>query len=323
MAPTAVASDAMQIVVTLSEPEATRWMPLFADALPQARIVRRAPDQPPDPRAEQADYVVIVEPCTTLFVEQRAPRAVFTASAGVRHVFGMPGLPRTVPLIRIEDAGMAPQMVRYVLAAALRLSQNLDRYARQQRDRVWDRHLPREVATIKTGVLGLGVIGSAIAQALAAQGFAVRGFARQAKRIDGIHCFDAEDGLSAFLDGLDLLVSVVPSTPATEGILNHATLKHLADGAHLINIGRGTALVEDDLLPLLDCGKLSGATLDVFRAEPLPPEHPFWRRTDITVTPHVSGMTLRAETVAQIVAKIARLEGGEAVTGVVDYERGY
>jgi glyoxylate/hydroxypyruvate reductase A len=248
---------------------------------------------------------------------------MFTVSAGVGHALRMPGVPCAVPLVRVEDAGMAPQMVRYVLAAALRVALGLDRYARQQRDAAWARHMPRDVATIRAGVLGLGVIGSAIARALAAQGFAVRGYARRRVRLDGVDCFDESAGLPAFLAGLDLLVSVVPATPATDGILNAAALAHLADGAHLVNIGRGSALVEADLLALLDAGKLAGATLDVFRDEPLPADHPFWRRPDIVVTPHVAGMTLPAETVAQIAAKIARLERGEAVTGVVDHERGY
>ena len=115
----------------------------------------------------------------------------------------------------------------------------------------------------------------------------------------------------------------MPATAATEGVLDRTTLSHLADGAHLVNIGRGTALVEADLIALLDCGKLSGATLDVFRDEPLSPEHPFWRRDDIVVTPHVSGPTLPAPTVAQIASKIARFQRGEPVTGVVDHQRGY
>lgn len=314
----------MLIVVALTQDEETAlWMRLFAEALPQARIVHREPNQPVDVQAAQGDYVVIADPCETLFLEQRAPKAVFTVSAGVGHVFGMPGLPRDVPLVRIEDAGMAPQMVRYVTAAALRFALALDRYERQQRNAQWVRHMPREVGSIRAGVLGLGVIGGAIARSLAAQGFAVRGYARHLKRIEGIACFDAAAGLPAFLDGLDFLACVVPATPATDGILNAASLAHLADGAYVVNIGRGAALVEADLLALLDSGKLSGATLDVFRTEPLPAGHPFWRRTEIVVTPHISGTTLPAETVAQIADKIARLERGEAVTGIVDHERGY
>jgi glyoxylate/hydroxypyruvate reductase A len=314
----------MLIVVALAEDEETAlWMRLFAEALPRARFVRREPGQAVDATAAQADYVVVAQPCATLFLEQSAPKAVFTVSAGVGHVFRMSGLPRAVPLVRIEDAGMAPQMVRYAMAAALRFALRLDRYERQQRDAQWERHMPREVASIAAGVLGLGVIGSAIAKALAGQGFAVRGYARGRKRVEGVACFDEAAGLPAFLARLDFLVCVVPATPATDGILNATTLGYLADGAYVVNIGRGAALVEEDLRALLDAGKLSGATLDVFRAEPLPPEHPFWRRPEIVVTPHMSGTTLPAETVAQIAGKIMRMERGEAVTGVVDHERGY
>jgi glyoxylate/hydroxypyruvate reductase len=314
----------MLIVVALAQDEETAlWMRLFAEAMPQARVVRREPDRAVDASAPQADYVVVADPCSTLFLEQPAPKAVFTVSAGVGHVFGMPGFPPAVPLVRIEDAGMAPQMVRYVTAAAMRFALGLDRYERQQRHARWERHLPRDVGSIHAGVLGLGVIGGAVARALAAQGFAVRGYARHAKRVEGIACFDEAAGLPAFLNELDFLVCVVPATPATDGILNATSLAQLADGAYVVNIGRGAALVEADLLALLDAGKLSGATLDVFRTEPLPAEHPFWRRPEIVVTPHVSGMTLPAETVAQIAGKIARFERGEAVTGIVDHERGY
>jgi glyoxylate/hydroxypyruvate reductase len=313
----------VRIVASLSEAAAVEWMPLFTAALPQAYLVRREPECAVDPAALQADYAVVVEPCTTLLLEQQALRAVFTVSAGVGHVLQMPGASSHVPLIRVEDAGMAPQMVRYVLAAALRFAQGADRYARQQRAGRWERHEPRRPGTIRAGVLGLGVIGTPVAQALASQGFNVRGFARTLKRIAGIDCFDEARGFAGFLHDLDFLVSVVPATPATDGILNRASLALLADGAHVVNIGRGTALVEDDLLPLLDSGKLSGATLDVFRTEPLPPDHPFWQREDIFVTPHVSGMTLHAETVAQIAAKIERCGLGEVVTGIVDHARGY
>jgi glyoxylate/hydroxypyruvate reductase A len=313
----------MHIVVSLPADEAQPWMALFAAALPEARVDRHEPDRPLDPSASQADYVVAAYPSKTLFAEQKSPKAVFTVSAGVGHMLRMPNVPREVPLIRVEDAGMAPQMIRYVLTAAMRFVQRLDVYRRQQRDAQWVQHPPRAPAQIKAGVMGLGVIGAAIAGALAAQNFAVRGHARTRKQIEGVHCHAGDGELGAFLDGLDLLVNVLPSTPATIGVLNRTNMARLADGAHLVSIGRGDALVEEDLLALLDAGKLSGATLDVFRKEPLPPAHPFWQRPEITVTPHVSGLTIPDETVAQIAAKIRCLERGERVSGVVDYARGY
>ncbi len=213
---------------------------------------------PVDPAAPPADYVVAYGKCDTLFDEQRRMKAVFTLSAGVGHLLRMPNVPRDVPIIRLEDAGMAEQMVRYVLAAALRFAQRFDVYARQQRDALWEQHEPRALSSIKAGVMGLGVIGAQVARALSAQGFAVRGFARSAKHVDGVTVYAGDARLDAFLDGLEFLVCVLPATPATEGILNLETMSRLADGAHVVNIGRGAALVEEDLVALVASGKLGG-----------------------------------------------------------------
>jgi glyoxylate/hydroxypyruvate reductase A len=228
-----------------------------------------------------------------------------------------------VPLVRIEDAGMSAQMVRYAVNAAMRFTQRLDTYRRQQHEGHWEQHPPRGPAQVTAGVMGLGVIGSAIARALAVQKFVVRGYALRSKDIAGVRSYAGAAEFASFLTGLDVVVNVLPATPQTEALLDRAAMLRLADGAHVVNIGRGSILVEDDLLALLDSRKLSGATLDVFRKEPLPAGHPFWQRPEITVTPHVAGLTIPEETVAQIAGKIRALERGEAVTGVVDLARGY
>jgi glyoxylate/hydroxypyruvate reductase A len=313
----------MHIALSLPEDAASPWMELFASALPEATLARHEPDKPAPPGAQCADYVVAAYPSKTLFVEQPAPKAVFTVSAGVGHALALPNLPRHVPLIRVEDAGMAAQMVRYALTAAMRVTQRLDTYRRQQHEARWVQHSPRGPAQMSAGVMGLGVIGSAIARALAVQGFKVRGYALHRKELQGIECYAGAPEFAAFLSGLDLVVGVLPATAQTAGLLDRDAMMRLSDGAHVVNIGRGDLVVEDDLLALLDAGKLSGATLDVFREEPLPPSHPFWRRAEITVTPHVAGLTIADETVAQVAGKIRALERGETVSGVVDFERGY
>jgi len=313
----------MNVTLCLPASEAPPWLPLFRAALPRANVDLREPEAPVVAGALRADYVVVASPCRTVFDEQTAPKAVFTVSAGVAHVLRLPNLPPGVPVIRIEDAGMAPQMIRYVLAAVLRVAQRIDTYAAQQREARWEQHPARAPSSLHVGVLGLGVIGAAIARALADQGFAVRGHARSTRRVDGVRCHAGSDELGAFLDGLDVLVCVLPDTPDTVGILDRAALSRLADGAHVVNIGRGSALVEDDLMALLEGGQLSGATLDVFRKEPLPAEHPFWRRPEVTITPHIAGLTDPGATVAQIAAKIGCIERGEPVTGVVDRTSGY
>lgn len=307
----------VRVAVCVHPDDGPEVLPLFAAALPGAEVV--------DARVAGAgaDYVIAGFRDETLFAKQRTMKAVFAFGAGVNGVLALPGLPDDVPLIRLEDAGMKAQMVRYVLATVLRIAGRFDVYARQQRAGVWQQHDPRPPSSICVGVLGMGVIGGATAQALAALGFRVRGHARTARTLDGVDCYAGDAGFDAFLTGLDVLVAVVPLTPATRGILNRRTLARLADGAHVINIGRGALVNDTDLIALLDEGKLGGATLDVFNPEPLPPAHPYWSRPDVTVTPHVSGTTLPDEAVTQIAAKILRLEQGLPVSGVVDRARGY
>jgi glyoxylate/hydroxypyruvate reductase len=313
----------MRVVLSLPADADACWPELFRAALPNAQMVVRDPAQPPDPNAPPADYAVAYGRCESLFDEPHRLKAVFTLSAGVGHLLKMRNLPRGVPVIRLEDAGMAEQMIRYVLGAALGFVQRMDVYARQQLDSHWEQHSARSASSVRAGVMGLGVIGGQVARALSAQGLAVRGYAASQKKIDGVEVFAGDASLHAFLEGVDFLVCVLPATTATDGILSRATMSRLADGAHVVNIGRGTALVEDDLVALIDSGKLSGATLDVFREEPLPPGHPFWRRPEIVVTPHVSGLTVPEDAVKQVAGKIARLERGEPVTGIAVTERGY
>ena len=118
-------------------------------------------------------------------------------------------------------------------------------------------------------------------------------------------------------DGLQNETTPVPAAVKVE------LVHRLQPGAYVINVARGAHLVEDDLIALLDAGHLAGATLDVFRTEPLPAGHAFWSHPRITITPHTSARTLREESIAQIAGKIGALERGEAIAGIVDPARGY
>jgi glyoxylate/hydroxypyruvate reductase len=309
----------IRIALSLPAAHASPWVELFTAAMPDATLDRHEPNAAVRTDVARADYAVAAHPSDTFFLEQPCPKAVFTVSAGVRHVLRMAHLP-AVPVVRVEDAGMVPQMVRYALTAAMRFVQRLHTYRAQQDARTWEQLPPRAPADVACGVMGLGVMGSAIARALAAQGFVVRGYSQSAKSIERVRCFAGD--LAAFIAGLDFLVNVLPSTRQTAGLLDRAALALLNDGAHLVNIGRGDILVDRDLVALVDEGRMS-ATLDVFHEEPLPASHPFWSRSAITITPHVAGLTLPAETVDQIVAKIRAMERGEAVSGVVDVAREY
>jgi glyoxylate/hydroxypyruvate reductase A len=173
------------------------------------------------------------------------------------------------------------------------------------------------------GVLGLGVLGTHIAQTLAGFGFPVRGWSRSAKAIAGIDCRAGTDALPDFLAGTRVLVNVLPLTADTENVIDAKLLDQLAPGAFLVNVARGKHVVEDDLLTAVRSGQIAGAALDVFRTEPLPADHPFWTEPRIHITPHISALTLREVSIAQIARKIRALEAGEPIAGIVDQQRGY
>jgi glyoxylate/hydroxypyruvate reductase A len=141
--------------------------------------------------------------------------------------------------------------------------------------------------------------------------------------VPGAQCFSGESGFTEFLAGTRILVCLLPLTEDTRGIMNRATLSRLLPQGYVINVARGAHLVDEDLLALLDEGHLAGAALDVFRTEPLPPEHPFWKHPKVTVTPHTSARTLRDESIAQIARKIRAFSRGEPIAGVVDRKKGY
>jgi glyoxylate/hydroxypyruvate reductase A len=173
------------------------------------------------------------------------------------------------------------------------------------------------------GVLGAGVLGTAVAGALAAMHFPVRTWSRARKAVAGATSFAGMPELAEFLSAAHLLVCLLPLTRETEGLLDRERLSRLPRGAYLVNVARGALVVDADLLFLLDAGHLAGATLDVFRDEPLPREHRFWHHPRVALTPHVSAVTLVEESVQQIADKIRRLEAGLPISGVVERDRGY
>jgi glyoxylate/hydroxypyruvate reductase A len=194
----------------------------------------------------------------------------------------------------------------------------------------WAFRKHRQRADFAVCIMGLGVLGSRVAQALQAFEFPVNGWSRSAKPatdvLAHVRCFAGDAQLPDFLAASRVVVNLLPLTAQTENILNHANLSQLPAGAYVINVARGAHLVDADLLALLDSGHLAGATLDVFRTEPLPAGHPFWQHPKLTLTPHTSARTLRDESVAQIARKIRALEAGQPISslaGVVDASLGY
>lgn len=306
----------MKITFCCTDTKAEPWLQGLAAALPGADIAVWQPGAP------VADYAVVWAPPQQFMDEQRGIRALFNIGAGVDALLQR-RLPPGALVVRLDDAGMAVQMAEYVCHAVIRHFREFDQYEAGMRAGQWAYRKPRLRQDFPVGVMGLGVLGERVAQALAQFEFPVNGWSRSPKAVAGVRGFSGPDGFNDFLAASRVLVNLLPLTPETENILNRGTLARLQPGGYLINVARGAHLVEDDLLALLDSGHLAGATLDVFRTEPLPAGHPFWTHPRIVATPHTSARTLRDESIAQIAGKIGALERGEAIAGTVDPGRGY
>lgn len=292
------------------------WLDGLRAALPGADISVWAPGAP------QADYAVVWAPPQQFMDEQPALKGLFNIGAGVDGLMKL-RLPPNAQVVRLDDAGMSVQMAEYVTQAVIRHFRELDRYEADMRDGQWKFRKPQLRSDFPVGVMGLGVLGERVAKALSVFEFPVRGWSRSAKHIDGVKTFSGEADFTEFLRGTRILVNLLPLTPETGNIMNRSTLQQLLPGAYVINVARGAHLVDDDLIALIAEGHVAGAMLDVFRQEPLPADHPFWGVPQITMTPHTSARTLREESIAQIVGKVAAMSRGEPVQGMVNPQRGY
>ena len=309
----------MRIIFCLTDTKVQPWLACFHAAFPEDVMEQWMPGAAP------ADYAVVWAPPQTFFDEQTALKGVFNIGAGVDALAKL-RIPAHLPVVRLDDAGMSVQMAEYVCHAVIRHFREFDGYEADVAAGKWSYRKPRLRSEYSVGVMGLGVLGERVCRALAQFDFPVMGWSRSAKSVDGVKCFSGTDGLEPFLSATRILVCLLPLTPETENILSKRTLGRLLPGGYLVNVARGGHLVDEDLIALLDSGQLAGATLDVFRIEPLPEMHPFWKHPKIMVTPHTSARTLRDESVAQIARKIRALEGGAAVAslaGVVDLNKGY
>lgn len=307
----------MKILLQAPRDRAPEWQAATIAALPEA-VIAVWPDAPPNP-----DYALVWKPPAELFTRAKPLRAIFNLGAGVDSLMSVPTLPDDVPVIRLEDAGMAEQMVEYVTLAVLRAYREMDAYTAQQREGLWQARSRIAKSAFGVGFLGFGVLGKSVASALAPFGFPLHAWSRTRKSAAGVSSYAGRAELDEFLAKSQVLVCLLPATTDTAGLLDRAALEALPAGAHVVNVARGGILVDDDLIALLDRGHLAGATLDVFREEPLPAGHPFWHHPRIALTPHTSAVTQVIDSVAQVAAKIRRIERGEAVTGIIDRARGY
>jgi glyoxylate/hydroxypyruvate reductase len=247
---------------------------------------------------------------------------VFSTGAGIDQ-FDLSGVPAHIPVVRMIEPGIAQGMVEYVTQAVLTIHRDNFDYAIAQSRQEWKELQVQPASSRRIGVLGLGVLGTAVLERLQLFGFPCAGWSRSGAQIEGVECHAGTEALDAFLARTDILICLLPLTPATRGMLNAALFSKLPHGASLIQTGRGQHLNQDDLLAALASGQLQNAILDVTDPEPLPAGHALWTHPRVRITPHIASATRPEGAVDTVLDNLRRHAQGLPMIGQIDRSRGY
>lgn len=284
-----------------------------------------------DPKLEVENYPNVKDPEAVEFVlSWKHPHGVFkqypnlkvisSMGAGIDHIISDDTIPKHVKITRVVDEQLTEDMSVFVLSLVLEKIRNLSFHHCTDK---WEQKKYERPEEVQIGIMGLGVLGVAAAQKLVRNGFLVSGWSKSPKTILGVTTFHGPDQLEDFLKHTNILVCLLPLTSETENILNKDLFGKLPENAYLINVARGKHLVENDLLEAIDHGRLSGASLDVFREEPLPKDHPFWKDPDIKVTPHIASITNPATVVPQLIENYKGMKHEKPLINPVSREKEY
>ena len=295
------------------------WRDCLAKEMPELEF-RAYPDVG-DPR--EIDYALVYWPPHGLIASLPNVKAALSIAAGCDHILADPQLPPHLPIVRMVDDYLAAMMAEYAVYGVLHFHRDMHYYRREQLADRWSRAWPLYTPDTAVGILGLGAIGGDCARKLGAMGFQVHGWSRGAKEMAGVTCHSGPDGLLAMAGQCRYLICVLPLTTETQGIINAELIAAMPQGGYIINIARGGHQVDEDLLAALDSGQLGGIFLDVFNAEPLPTEHPYWQHDKVWMTPHVAGELVPRACAKSVAANIRRIEAGEPVPDLFDKTRGY
>ncbi|WP_018389496.1 glyoxylate/hydroxypyruvate reductase A [Ancylobacter sp. FA202] len=228
-----------------------------------------------------------------------------------------------VKFSRLSDPGMVAMMTSYVVFAVTRYARDIPVFERAKARGAWDYVHPRALSEIKVAVLGLGELGGPAARTLATMGFTVSGWSRSPKDIPGVASHTGRAGLERVLSQNEIIVSLLPLTPSSRGLLGEAEFGLMQKGTKFINASRGAVVDEAALIAALRSGQVGEATLDVFETEPLPQGHPLWGLDNVLITPHMASITVPALAARDVAESIRRVRQGLAPLHEVDPGRGY
>jgi phosphoglycerate dehydrogenase-like enzyme len=232
------------------------------------------------------------------------------------------GLRRDYVLTGVKGV-FGPQMTEYVISYLFGLERGVFRMRENQSGRCWQQIPYRHSRDITVGCIGLGSIGRHIARNLRQLGLHVTGLSRTGAACGEVDAVFDVDRVAEFLHEPDYLVLSLPETAHTKGFIDARKLRMMKPTAVLINVGRGSAVVEQDLVEALRVGIVGGAVLDVFEDEPLATDSPLWELPNVFVTPHHAALSFPADISAIFIENYLRFINHESLLHAVDFDAGY
>ena len=272
-------------------------------------------------REEDIEFAIVARPPEGDLARYPNLKAIFSMWAGVADLLAEKSIAH-LPIVRMTDPGLTIGIVTYVVHHVT----GLHILASDYKPRLWSHPFRidnKSPDCTCVGILGLGVLGAACANALSQLGFEVIGYSNTRKDIPNVQSFAGKSELKPFLERCDILVCILPNTVETHNFLNRDTLSYLPTGAKIINCGRGESIDDGALLEALRSGHISRAVLDVFRTEPLPPEHPYWEEPNVLVTPHCASKPDPVSGSVMILQKMGQFLQGMPIEGTVNRDRAY
>jgi glyoxylate/hydroxypyruvate reductase len=306
-------------IVIISDFNPKPWVRALKNADPAVAVI--TPEEVKDKSA--VTFALTWNHPHGLFTEYPALKTISSMGAGVDHLLSDTLLPPEIKIVRITDARLSQDIYEFALAVVMNRLRQLTFYRENQHRGIWKRILYMRVSDVRIGMMGTGVIGNHLAMQFHRSGFNVSGWGRTPGLEVPYNKYHGDDQLVDFLRNADILICLLPLTPATQNILNRKNMALLPKNAWVVNLGRGGHIVDQDLIELLDSGHLEGANLDVFREEPLPAGHPFWHHPKIFLTPHIASLPLPVSVAPQIIENYYRTIGNKPLINLVDREKGY
>jgi len=288
------------------------WQGALAEALPEAQWLTA--EQARQAGAGDVRAAVVANPPPGSLQGLRGLQLIQSLWAGVDRLLADATLPREVPIARMVDPMLGAAMAETALWATLALHRGFFAYQQRQREGLWRQHLQRRAEDVGVLVLGRGEMGRAVAQRLRPLGYRLTPW--------GLGSGPPE-ALWAQLESAEIVINLLPLTPATRGLIDARFLAAMSPEAALVNLGRGGHVVDADLLAALDAGQLRHAVLDVFQSEPLPPGHRYWSHPRVTVLPHAAALTDHRSASAVVATNLRALREGRPIAHLVDRGRGY